>query len=89
MELIMVRDRDSLADAGGGYYEAMDGSATYAVLPGEEGGGALVQGALEVANVQLSDEMVTLLLLQRAYAANAQVVQAGDQLMSIVNSLRR
>jgi flagellar basal-body rod protein FlgG len=89
LELVMVKDKDSLADVGGGYYEALDGRAIYAVRPGEEGGGALVQGAIETANVQLSDEMVTLLLLQRAYAANAQVVQAGDQLMSITNSLRR
>ncbi len=33
--------------------------------------------------------MVTLMMLQRAYAADAQVVQAGDQLMSIANDLRR
>jgi len=33
--------------------------------------------------------MVTMLLMQRAYAANAQVVQAGDQLMAIANGLRR
>ena len=36
-----------------------------------------------------SEEMVTLMLLQRTYAANAQLVQAGDQLMSIANNLRR
>jgi flagellar basal-body rod protein FlgG len=33
--------------------------------------------------------MVNLMLIQRAYSANAQVVQAGDQLMSIANSLKR
>jgi flagellar basal-body rod protein FlgG len=33
--------------------------------------------------------MVTLMMMQRAYAASAQVVQAGDQLMSIVNGLKR
>ena len=49
----------------------------------------LVQGSIETSNVQLSDEMVTLLLMQRAYGASAQVVQAGDQLMSIINGLKR
>jgi len=49
----------------------------------------LVQGALEGSNVQLADEMITLLLMQRAYGANAQVVQAGDQLMAIANNLKR
>jgi len=48
-----------------------------------------VQGALEQSNVQLADEMVSLMMMQRAYAANAQLVQAGDQLMAIANGLKR
>jgi flagellar basal-body rod protein FlgG len=39
--------------------------------------------------VDLNDEMVRMLIVQRAYAANAQVIQAADQLMSISNNLRR
>ena len=57
--------------------------------PGAEGAGVLVQGSLEASNVELTSEMVGLLLAQRAYAANAQAVQAGDQLMAIANGLRR
>lgn len=89
IQLVMVKDKDSLESVGGGYYRVADEASLATVMPEEEGAGAFVQGALESANVQLSDEMVTLLLLQRAYAANAQVVQAGDQLMSILNNLRR
>jgi len=89
LDLVMVKDPDSLVDAGSGYYEPSDPAGVYTVQPGEDGGGTFAQGALESANVQLTDEMTTLLLTQRAFAANAQVVQAGDQLMSIVNSLRR
>jgi flagellar basal-body rod protein FlgG len=50
---------------------------------------ALVQGSIELSNVELASEMLTLLLMQRAFGASAQVVQAGDQLMSIANNLRR
>ena len=50
---------------------------------------SLMQGSLEASNVELTTEMVTLLLMQRAYGANAQVLQAGDQLMQIANGLRR
>lgn len=89
LEIVMVKDPDSLTDAGGGYYEAADPAGTYVVQPGETGGPSFVQGSLEAANVQLTEEMTNLLLIQRAFAANAQVVQAGDQLMSIVNGLRR
>lgn len=89
IDLVMVKDTDTLADAGSGTYEATDAAEISSVQPGEEGAGSLVQGSIEGSNVQLSDEMVSLLLTQRAFAANAQLVQAGDQLMSIVNGLRR
>jgi flagellar basal-body rod protein FlgG len=89
IDLTMAKDINALADDGGGYFEAADPATTYTVRPGEEGGGLFVQGTLEGGNVQLSSEMITLLLLQRAFAADAQVVQAGDQLMSIANELRR
>lgn len=89
IDLVIVRDKDSLSAVGGGYYQMADQAGTYNVEPQQDAGGALIQGALESANVQLSDEMVSLLLMQRAYAANAQVVQASDQLMAILNTLRR
>lgn len=89
IDLTMVKDPGELIGIENGVYEVADGGGAYTVTAGTEGGGVFAQGALEGANVQLSDEMVTLLLLQRAFSANAQVVQAGDQLMSIVNGLRR
>ena len=58
-------------------------------VAGEDGSGALVQGSIERSNVDMSSEMIELLMVQRAYAANAQIVQAADQLMSIANGLRR
>jgi flagellar basal-body rod protein FlgG len=89
LDIALARDPSSLVQQGSGYYEAPDAGGTLVVKPGEEGGGIFVQGSLETSNVQLTDEMTNLLLVQRAYGASAQVVQAGDQLMSIVNGLRR
>jgi len=89
IDIAMVKDPDNLIDDGAGYYEAADPASVMTAEPGQEGAGQLVQGGLESGNVQLTTEMVTLMLLQRAYAADAQVVQAGDQLMSIANELRR
>jgi flagellar basal-body rod protein FlgG len=57
--------------------------------PGENGTGALAQGFLEGSNVRLIDEMVALILAQRAYEINAKVVQASDELLSISNNLYR
>jgi flagellar basal-body rod protein FlgG len=57
--------------------------------PGENGTGTLAQGFLEGSNVRLIDEMVALILAQRAYEINAKVVQASDELLSISNNLYR
>jgi len=89
IDLVMPRATEDLVSVGNGYYESADSSRLDAVRPGQDGVGTLVQGSLESSNVELTDEMTNLLMLQRAFAANAQVVQAGDQLMSIVNGLRR
>jgi flagellar basal-body rod protein FlgG len=89
IDLAVARNPDALVDRGGGYFEVADDAELVSAKPGDDGTGALVQGSLEQANVNLSDEMVSLMLVQRAYAADAQVVQAGDQMMSIVNGLRR
>ncbi len=57
--------------------------------PGQAGLGAVRQGFLEGSNVRLIDELLGLVLAQRAYELNAKVVQASDELLSIANNLRR
>lgn len=89
IELVTPRDPDALVQQNGGYYEVSDDASLTSSAPGQDGAGLLVQGGVEQGNVNLSEEMVALMLVQRAYSANAQVVQAGDQMMSIVNGLRR
>lgn len=89
LELVMPDDVDRLQPVDGGYYLADEGVDLRSFLPGESGKGVFVQGSLEASNVDLSTELVALLLTQRAYGASAQVVQAGDQLMGIANGLRR
>lgn len=89
IDLARVRDAADLSTAGEGLYDVADEAALLTARPGEDGAGMLAQGVLESSNVELSSEMIALLLTQRAYAANAQVVQAGDQLMAMANGLRR
>lgn len=89
LRLVRVVDEASVERLDGGLYRVTDPRAIMDVLPGEDGGGAFVQGSLERSSVDMNTEMVRMMLTQRAYAANAQVVQAADQLMGIANNLRR
>jgi len=56
---------------------------------GEDAMGTVRQGYLEGSNVKLVDEMVNLMVAQRAYEASVKVVQASDEMLGMVNSLRR
>lgn len=56
---------------------------------GEDGAGALRQGYLEASNVELVEELTGLILAQRAYEINSKVVQASDDMLGIINNLRR
>ncbi len=57
--------------------------------PGEQGFGELAQGFLEMSNVKVVEEMVNLIVAQRAYEVNSKAVQAADEMMQQSNNLRR
>ena len=57
--------------------------------PGTDGRGTLVQGFLEDSNVSIVEEMVNMIIGQRAYEANSRVVKAADDMMTQTNSLVR
>ncbi len=46
------------------------------------------QGYLEGSNVQAVDEMVNLIVAQRAYEMNSKIVKAADEMMQQANNLR-
>lgn len=48
----------------------------------------VVQGYLEASNVQVADEMVNLIVAQRAYEMNSKAIQAADDMMQQANNLR-
>jgi flagellar basal-body rod protein FlgG len=57
--------------------------------PGENGFGDLAQGYLEMSNVKVVEEMVNMIIAQRAYEVNSKAVQASDEMMQAANNLRR
>ena len=46
------------------------------------------QGYLENSNVQVADEMVNLIIAQRAYELNSKAIQATDEMLQQANQLR-
>ncbi len=90
IELAVFAATDALVSVGDNQFVASEqaGVASY-VRPGEAGSGKLQAGHVEMANVQMIDEMSNLVLAQRAYQLNARVLQAADQVLETINNLRR
>jgi flagellar basal-body rod protein FlgG len=81
---------DGLQKMGDNLYRETDASNTVQLgTPGQQGFGTVRQGFLEASNVEPVEQLIDLIQTQRAFELNSQVVQAGDQIMSIVNNLRR
>ena len=57
--------------------------------PQQNGFGEVQQGFLELSNVSVVQEMVNLILAQRAYEVNSKAVQAADEMMQQSNNLQR
>jgi len=57
--------------------------------PTQEGLGQLSQGELESSNVAVVDEMVAMIMAQRAYEINSKVIQTSDRMLSLINGLPR
>ncbi len=48
----------------------------------------VLQGSLEASNVEVSEEMIKLIQIQRAFQLNTTVIQTADQIEQTINSLR-
>ena len=56
--------------------------------PGADGRGALLQGALERANVDIAEEMIGMITAQRAYEVNSKVVMTADEMLRAAVQMR-
>jgi flagellar basal-body rod protein FlgG len=89
IELVRINGEQDVQRLSGGVFRLIDGAELISGAADEDGMGSFAQSSLEQSTVGFEDEMIQLLLVQRAFAANAQVVQAADQLLGLANNLRR
>jgi flagellar basal-body rod protein FlgG len=57
--------------------------------PGMEGVGMIAQGFLENSNVQVVEEIIQMIIAQRAYEANSKTIQAADEMLQTANAVKR
>jgi flagellar basal-body rod protein FlgG len=71
------------------FVETDASGAPILAAPGADGMSEVRQGILEMSNVQVVEEMVEMIIAQRAYEANSKGVQTADDLLRIANGLKR
>jgi flagellar basal-body rod protein FlgG len=79
-----------LRSLGGNLYEETPASGTpESGAPGEQGFGTTRQGYIETSNVNIVEEMVNLIVAQRAYEINSKSIQTSDEMLQNLAQLKR
>ena len=79
-----------LDSVGGGLYAATAESGAAVVgTPNTGGRGSISSNSLEMSNVDLAQEFVKMITIQRAYQANSRVITTSDEMIQELNSLKR
>jgi flagellar basal-body rod protein FlgG len=90
LELAVFQNPAGLFARGGNIFTATTASGEPTTgTPGQDGIGTLTQGFLEESNVSVVEEMVKMIVGQRAYEANSKVVRAADEMLAQVNNMAR
>ncbi len=90
IELVTFMNPAGLLARGGNLFSVTEasGEPIYG-LPNEQGFGGLMQGYLEKSNVDVAQEMINLIVAQRAYEINSKSVKTADELLAMINNLKR
>lgn len=79
-----------LRSLGGNLYEETAASGTPEVgNAGEQGFGRTIQGYVEASNVNIVEEMVNLIVAQRAYEINSKSIQTSDEMLQNIAQMKR
>jgi flagellar basal-body rod protein FlgG len=90
IQLATFSNPAGLSSMGHNLYQQTDSSGTANTgTAGQNGIGSLSQGFLEMSNVSVMEEMVNMIISQRAYETNTKAVQAADEMLQQTNNIKR
>ena len=84
--LVNFANPSGLQALGGNLYqETIASGEPVEGIAGEDGLGVIKQGQLEGSNVEVVEAMVSMMAIQRAYEANAKVLDASSGMLQFLN----
>lgn len=88
LELATFTNNAGLSAIGKNLFQETAASGTATIgTPGEDGFGTLLQTFLEGSNVNIVEELASLITTQRAYEINSKTIQTSDEMMQTTNNL--
>jgi flagellar basal-body rod protein FlgG len=88
IQLAKFSNPAGLEAIGRNLFRPSDASGTATTgTPGSDGFGFIAQGYLEMSNVNVVEEMVSMITSQRAYEVNSRAIRTADEMLRIANSL--
>jgi flagellar basal-body rod protein FlgG len=88
LSLYQISSPEALTDAGNGRFLVGESNVKEMVF-GEADETTVRQGFVEKSNVDIGQEMVEMMISQRAYQMNAKVIQSADDMWSLINNIKR
>ena len=89
LNLIRFNNASSLQQIGSDLFIQTTESGDPQVISQGDTSTEIAQGWLEMSNVKMLDEMMNMMLAQRAYEASLKVLQAADEMSAMANNLRK
>ncbi|MCH6255851.1 flagellar basal-body rod protein FlgG [Puniceicoccaceae bacterium K14] len=90
LDLARFRNPAGLLPIGGNLFQETEASGTPTLGdPGTNGVGTIQQGYLETSNVNIVEEMVNMIMAQRAYEVNSKSIQTSDSMLQQIAQIKR
>lgn len=89
IKLYSFQNPAGLLSVGRNYFKATEASGDEQEGdPGVDGYGTLLSGYLENSNINVVEEMVKMIIGQRAYEANSKIIKTSDEMLQIANNVK-
>lgn len=90
IELYSFANPAGLFSMGHNLYQKSDASGeAVAGTAGSDGLGKIAQGFIEMSNVDVVEEMVAMIMAQRAYEVSSKSIQTADNMLQMANNIKR
>ncbi len=87
-ETVTFTNNGGLLSVGKNLFRDTDSSGTpQSGTPGDDGYGLLLQSFIEGSNVNIVEEMATMITTQRAYEINSKTIQTSDEMLQTTNNM--